>query len=89
MKKLTLGNIESNIVNEWYIHVPGGTMTICVLTTKSGFQVTGESACINPADFNTELGKQHAKGMALDKLWPLMGYQLKEENFVSKTAKLH
>lgn len=80
MQKITPEVVENNIATEWYTTVPGGTMTICVLTTISGFQIIGESACVNPADFNAELGKQYAKEEAVDKLCGFMGYHLKEEN---------
>jgi hypothetical protein len=53
-------------------------LTICVLTLKNGFTVTGESACASPENFNAELGRKIARQNAVDKVWPLMGYALKE-----------
>ena len=52
-------------------------LTFCVLITKNGFTVTGESACASPENFDAELGRKIARGNAIDKLWPLMGYELK------------
>ena len=53
-------------------------LTFCVIVTKSGFTVTGESACASPENFDALLGKRIAFENAKQKLWPLMGYALKE-----------
>ena len=53
-------------------------LTFCVLVLKNGFTVTGESACASPENFDAELGKKIAKQNAVAKVWPLMGYALKE-----------
>lgn len=53
-------------------------LTFCVLVLKNGFTVTGESACASPENFDAELGRKIARQNAVAKLWPLMGYALKE-----------
>ena len=53
-------------------------LTFCVLTLKNGFTVTGESACASPENFDAELGRKIARKNAIDNVWPLMGYALKE-----------
>ena len=53
-------------------------LTFCVLVLKNGFTVTGESACASPENFDAELGRKIARQNAVQKLWPLMGYALKE-----------
>lgn len=53
-------------------------LTLCVLVLRNGFTVTGESACVSPENFDAELGRQIARKKAVDKLWPLLGYALKE-----------
>lgn len=52
--------------------------TICILTLRNGFTVTGESACASPENFNAEIGRKIARQNAVQKIWPLMGYALKE-----------
>lgn len=52
-------------------------LTFCVLVLKNGFMVTGESACVSPENFDVELGKSIAREKAIEKVWPLMGYQLR------------
>lgn len=54
-------------------------LTICVLVLKNGFTVTGESACASPENFNAELGHKIARANALNKIWPLEGYLLKQQ----------
>ena len=53
-------------------------LTLCVLTLRNGFTVTGESACASPENFDAELGRKIARENAINKVWPLMGYALKD-----------
>ena len=52
-------------------------LTFCVLVLKNGFTVTGESACASPENFDAEIGRKIARENAVNKIWPLMGYELK------------
>ena len=54
-------------------------LTFCVLVLRNGFTVTGESACASPENFNAEIGRKIARENAKQKIWPLMGYALKQE----------
>lgn len=54
-------------------------LTFCVLVLENGFTVTGESACASPENFDAELGRKIARQSAVAKIWPLMGYALKEK----------
>ncbi|WP_047236938.1 Gp49 family protein [Chromobacterium subtsugae] len=56
-----------------------GLLTFCVLVLKNGFTVTGESACASPENFDAELGRKIARQNAVNKLWPLLGFQLKQK----------
>jgi Phage protein (N4 Gp49/phage Sf6 gene 66) family len=58
---------------------PLNLLTFCVLVLKNGFTVTGESACASPENFDAELGRKIARGNAIAKIWPLMGYALKSK----------
>jgi Phage protein (N4 Gp49/phage Sf6 gene 66) family len=53
-------------------------LTFCVLVLNNGFTVTGESACASRENFNAEIGKKIARENAVAKIWPLMGYALKD-----------
>lgn len=52
-------------------------LTFCVLVLKNGFTVTGESACADPRNFNVEIGRRIARTHAVEKIWPLLGYELR------------
>lgn len=56
-----------------------GLLTFCVLTTKSGFKVTGESVCVSAENFSASMGREIARKAAVAKLWEPMGYALKEK----------
>lgn len=56
---------------------PLNLLTFCVLVLKNGFTVTGESACASPENYNAAIGNQIARNNAVQKIWPLMGYELK------------
>lgn len=53
-------------------------LTFCVLVLRNGFTVTGESACASPANFNAEIGRKLARDKAIEKMWALEGYLLKQ-----------
>lgn len=59
-------------------------LTFCVLVLKNGFTVTGESACASPENFDAEIGRKIARANAEQKIWPLMGYALKENLSINK-----
>ena len=52
-------------------------LTFCVLVLRNGFTVTGESACASPENFDVEIGRNIARQNAVNKIWPLMGYELR------------
>ena len=54
-------------------------LTFCVLVLRNGFTVTGESACASPENFDAEVGKKIARANAVQKVWPLMGYALRNQ----------
>lgn len=53
-------------------------LTLCVLTLKNGFTIVGKSACASPENFDTDLGRKIARQDAVNQMWPLLGYALKE-----------
>lgn len=54
-------------------------LTFCVLVLRNGFTVTGESACASPENFDAEIGCKIARQDAVQKIWPLMGYELRSK----------
>lgn len=54
-------------------------LTFCVLHLRNGFTVTGESACASPENFDAEIGRKIARQNAVQKIWPLLGFRLRDE----------
>jgi len=76
--RVTPDMVEEVIEGEEY-HVFAGTqLTVCCLTLRNGFTVTGESACVSPENFDADLGKRIARDNAKNKIWALEGYLLKD-----------
>lgn len=70
--------IDSVIVDEYYHVFPGTTLTVCCLTLRNGFTVTGKSASVSAENFDAELGRKIARAEARDRIWELEGYALAE-----------
>lgn len=86
--KVTQDAITARIAKVDYLVRPNDTtLTICLLTCDNGIVVTGESACIDPAEFNAELGQRIAFKNAVDKLWFPMGFLLAEERMRAEQNK--
>jgi hypothetical protein len=91
--RITEHDVEAAIVAEHYFTaadaVKGRTgaqfdrghplhlLTLCVLVLRNGFTVTGENACASPENFDEAIGRKLARQKAVDKVWPLLGYQLR------------
>lgn len=92
--RITPADLQANIASVNYFTAANGVaaaggvvhsdddglrcLTFCVLVLKNGFTVTGESACASPENFDAEIGRKIARANAEQKIWPLMGYELKE-----------
>jgi len=93
--RVTPADVNNEIVSEHYFTARdgcegacggGGTypvglglLTFCVLTLRNGFTVTGESACVSPENFDAAIGRMVAHDKAVEKIWPLLGYALKQQ----------
>lgn len=85
-KRVTKEHLESIIVDKKF-HRLTDVLTVCVLTLRNGFTVTGESACVDPASYNQEIGESIAYENAFEKLWQLEGYMLKTKLYDEKSAQ--
>lgn len=75
--RLTPSQIDAQIVGQYFHVVPNTSMTICVLTLRNGFRVTGESASASVENFDETIGKKLAFEQARNKIWALEGYALR------------
>ena len=71
--------IDAAIASEQYHVFPGTTMTVCALTLRNGYIVTGESAAASPENFDKEIGRKIARDNARNKIWALEGYLLRSK----------
>jgi len=83
MNTVTIGSIDARIDSVRYHRIPDSTMTLCVIRMVNGFTVTGESACVDPANYSREKGEEIAYENAFEKLWELEGYLLAERIYQS------
>jgi Phage protein (N4 Gp49/phage Sf6 gene 66) family len=65
---------------------PLSLLTICVLVLRNGFTVLGKSACASPENFDAELGRKIARQDAVNQIWPLEGYLLREKLYQATTG---
>lgn len=77
--RLTPDLIDATIVSEQYHVFPATTMTVCALTLRNGYIVTGESAAASPENFDEAIGRKIARENARNKIWMLEGYLLREK----------
>lgn len=81
--RLTPALIDAAIMAEQYHVFPGAPsegprFTACLLTLRNGFQVLGESSCVDHRNFDEDLGRKIARENARNKIWQLEGYALRE-----------
>lgn len=81
-EKVTKEGIEARIKSVDYFVLPNSTTTICSITLENEYSVRGESACVDPRNFNMDIGRSIAYRNAFDKLWSLEGYLLAERRFL-------
>lgn len=80
--RVTPADLQANIVHKRIVvcvSPSGQVLRWAVLTTRNGFAVTGRpSVSVSPENDNAEIGEKVAIDNAMQELWPLMGYALKE-----------
>jgi hypothetical protein len=90
-RKLIKEFLESEIDTVEYNRF-GDTNTHCTIKTKSGFSFTGESACVDPNNFDQKIGEKFAYENAFNKMWTPYGLWLHKalaefDNLPTNTAQ--
>lgn len=57
-------------------HKVFGKQCVVVAKLENGFTITGESACVDPANYDELIGFELAVEKIKEKLWELEGYKL-------------
>jgi hypothetical protein len=75
----TITTAEYTIINNHH--------TICALTLRNGYVVTGEAGCANHDTFQPAVGRGLAREAARKKVWELEGYLLREKIYQDSKGK--
>lgn len=57
----------------------GKKTTICLLTLRNGFEIVATSSCINPEDYDQEIGQRISYRKALERLSDIQWYFLQDQ----------
>lgn len=76
--RVTPDDVDRTIVGEHYHVFPDTTVTVCCLVLRNGYTVIGHSAAASPQNFDQALGRRIARDDARQKIWPLLGYALRQ-----------
>ena len=75
---VTDADVTRAIVTSDFHVFPGTTVTVCLLTLPNGARVIGHNyGSIDPARQDWQKGRQAAYDMAREKVWELLGYELR------------
>lgn len=86
--KVTLDGIKAKIKGETYLVLPDGRTTLCILDLENGYTIKGLSACVDPAEFDLNLGRKYAFDDAINQIWSLEGYLLAEKIYLARTTPM-
>lgn len=79
--KVTEADMLARIVSKDFHRLGDDTVTVCNLKLDNGYSVRGESACVDPRNYNKDIGENFAYADAFRKLWPLFGFLLAEKMY--------
>lgn len=85
--RVTKDYIESRIFTKGCMSIDklgSPTVTMCNIVLDNGYSVRGESACVNPENYDRDIGERLAYDDAFKKLWPLFGFLLAETQHKEK-----
>lgn len=85
-KRVTEADLHDEVLAVQYHVFPDTLLTVCAITMKNGFTVTGTSACVDPDNFNQRTGETIAFAEALNKMWPLLGFRLRDRLAAEEAA---
>jgi hypothetical protein len=84
--RITPDALLALIVQEQYHLFENTTVIVCALTLINGFTVVGTAASASKENFDADIGRKVAKADAINKIWPLEGYRLRQQLFEQERA---
>ncbi|UYX53354.1 Gp49 family protein [Bacillus thuringiensis] len=64
---------------QWTVEEFHGKCTVVVAKLPNGFILTESSACVDPTNYDVNIGIECCKERIVDKIWHLEGYRLQCE----------
>lgn len=77
-RTVTPEHVIATIAKEEFIDHNHKT-TIGIFTLVNGFVIVEASSCVDPGNYNPEIGRNICRKRAVDKVWELEGYVLQNE----------
>lgn len=74
---MTLDVIKA-IKQEQYYTFPDTHVVVCCLSLQNGYHIIGKSYCVDPDLFDEQLSRYVARDEALNQVWTLEEYAMKE-----------
>ena len=68
----------SDCVADVQMRKMGLKTTVCLITLTNGFEIVGTSGCVDPDNYDFNIGAEIARKNAIDKIWELEGYLLQQ-----------
>lgn len=87
--KVTIEDVENEIVAEQYDRIPNTNITVCTLTLANGQNAVGFNyGSIDPRNYNEQMGKDYALKGAIEKVWAILGTRLADKlSLIRKAGK--
>ncbi|MGM1416315.1 Gp49 family protein [Bacillus cereus group sp. BceL300] len=83
--KITQEDIDKIVARtHWVVEEFHGKCTVVVAKLPNGFILTDSSACVDPANYDINIGIECCKKRIIDKIWLLEGYRLQCEIYEQK-----
>ena len=76
--KVNIEEVEKKIVSVQYTKM-GRKMTVCLITVENGHEFIGQAGCVDPENYDLEIGSKWAYKDAFDKLVGAEAYLLQEK----------
>jgi len=64
--------------SEKHYEIYWGKCTVVAIKLKSGFVIIESSACVDPENFDDQVGREICEERIKNKLWELEGYELQK-----------
>lgn len=77
--KLTQTEID-NFIKDVTVFKFGTKTTIVAATLQNDFVIVEQSSCVNPSDYNEEIGREICMKAVKDKVWELLGFYNQQIN---------